>query len=62
MVSLHCMHYNFCRIHKTLENLAGYGCEGFRSALVDVEDVVDLIDARAEPPKRPATYRKHTDT
>jgi IS1 family transposase len=57
MVSLHFMHYNFCRIHKTLRVTPAMQA-GVTDRLWSIEDIVDLIDARAEPPKRPTTYRK----
>ena len=57
MVSLHFMHYNFSRIHKTLRVTPAMQA-GVTDRLWSIEDIVDLVDARAEPPKRPATYRK----
>jgi hypothetical protein len=57
MVSLHFMHYNFCRIHKTLRTSPAMAAK-VSDRLWSIEDIVDMVDARAEPPKRPATYRK----
>jgi IS1 family transposase len=57
MVSLHFMHYNFCRIHKTLRVTPAMQA-GVTTRLWAIEDVVDLVEARAEPPNRPTTYRK----
>jgi len=57
MVSLHFMYYNFCRIHKTLRVTPAMQA-GVTTRLWSIEDIVDLVEARAEPPKRPATYRK----
>jgi len=57
MVSLHFMHYNFCRIHKTLRISPAMAAK-VSDRLWSIEDIVDLVDACAEPPKRPATYRR----
>src|SRR5215472_8152156 len=57
MISLHFMHYNFCRIHKTLR-ISPAMAANVSDRLWSIEDIVDLVEARAEPPKRPATYRK----
>jgi hypothetical protein len=60
MVSLHFMHYNFCRIHKTLRVTPAIAAR-VSDRLWSIEDIVDLVESRAEPPKRPATYRKRAD-
>jgi IS1 family transposase len=57
MVSLHFMHYNFCRIHKTLR-ISPAMAANVSDRLWSIEDVVDLVEAQAEPPKRPSSYRK----
>lgn len=56
-VALHVMFYNFVRIHKTLKVTPAMAA-GVTDRLWSMEDIVALIDARAEAPKRPATYRK----
>lgn len=57
MVALYAIWYNFVRIHKTLRTSPAMAA-GIETRLWSMEDVVALIDAREEAPKRPATYRK----
>jgi IS1 family transposase len=56
-VALHALYYNFVRIHKTLRVTPAMAA-GLTSSLWSVEDIVDVLDAREEGPKRPTTYRK----
>ena len=56
-VALHFMHYNFVRIHKTLRVTPAMEA-GVTDRLWDVGDIVDLVEAAAPKPNRPATYRK----
>jgi IS1 family transposase len=56
-VALHVMFYNFTRIHSTLR-MSPAMAAGVTGRLWDMSDIVALIDAREEAPKRPATYRK----
>ena len=56
-VALHFMYYNFARIHKSLR-VSPAMAAGLTTRLWDVADIVDLLDAAEEAPKRPATYRK----
>jgi IS1 family transposase len=56
-VALHVMFYNFTRIHSTLR-MSPAMAAGVSDRLWDMSDIVALIDAREEAPKRPATYRK----
>src|SRR3954453_9338786 len=56
-LALYFVFYNFVRIHKTLKVTPAMAA-GVTDRLWSMEDVVALIDARAEAPKRPATYRK----
>ena len=57
MLSLYFMHYNFCRVHKSLR-MSPAMAAGVSDTLKDMEWIVGLIDARAPKPKRPTTYRK----
>ena len=57
MLSLYFLHYNFCRIHKTLKVTPAMEA-GLTSELHDMEWIVSLIDARAPRPNPPETYRK----
>jgi IS1 family transposase len=57
MVALYTVCYNFVRMHKTLR-CAPAMAAGISKTLWSMEDVVALIDARAEAPKRPAVYQK----
>lgn len=57
MLSLYFVHYNFCRMHKTLR-MSPAMAAGISETLRDVEWIVGLIDARAPAPKRPKTYKK----
>ena len=57
MVSLYTLHYNFCRIHKTLK-VTPVMKIGLSDTVRDMEWIVGLIDARAPKPNRPKTYRK----
>ena len=57
MCSLFFLHYNFCRIHKTLRVTPAMEA-GIDGTVRDCEWIVGLIDARASKPVRPRTYRK----
>ena len=57
MVALYTVFYNFCRIHKTLRVTPAIEA-GIADTVHDAEWIVGLIDAHAEKPNRPATYRK----
>lgn len=57
MLSLYFCHYNFCRIHKTL-GVSPAMEAGVSDTLHDVEWIVGLIDARAEPYKKRGPYKK----
>ena len=57
MVALYTVWYNWVRIHKTLRVNPAMAAS-LTGSLMTMEDVVALIDARAEKPNRPATYQK----
>ena len=52
MVSLYFLHYNFCRIHKTLRVTPAMEI-GLDTTVRDCEWIVSLIDARSPAPRRP---------
>jgi hypothetical protein len=56
-LALYFVFYNFTRIDKTLRVTPAMAA-GVTDRLWSMEDIVALIDAHAEAPKRPATYRK----
>lgn len=55
-VALHVMHYNFCRIHKSLR-VAPAMAAGVTTRPWDVEDIVALIEAAEEPPKKRGPHK-----
>ena len=57
MLSLYFVHYNFCRVHKTLRCTPAMAA-GVSDTLRDMEWIVGLIDARAPKPNRPKVYSK----
>ena len=57
MLSLYFVHYNFCRIHKSLRMTPAMAAS-VTGTLRDMEWIVSLIDARAPKSNRPKTYRK----
>ena len=57
MLSLYFMHYNFCRIHKSLRVTPAMEA-GVSDVVRDMEWVCGLIDARAPKPGRPKSYKK----
>ena len=57
MLSLYFVHYNFCRVHKSLRMTPAMAA-GVTDRLRDFEWICELIDARAPKPNRPATYKK----
>ena len=56
-VALHFMHYNFCRIHKTLRVTPAMEA-GVTDRLWEIGDIVDMVEADAPKPNRPTTYEK----
>lgn len=56
-VALHVMFYNFVRMHSTLR-MSPAMAAGVSARLWEMSDIVALIDAREDAPKRPTTYRR----
>ena len=52
MCSLYTVHFNFCRIHKTLRVTPAMEA-GLTNELRDIEWIVGLIDAYLPPPRKP---------
>lgn len=61
-VSLHFMHYNFCRIHKTLRIITPAMAAGVTERLWQIEDIINLIDAADGTPKKRGLYRPRRST
>ena len=57
MLSLYFVHYNFCRIHKSLK-VSPAMAAGIDAELHDMAWIVSLIDARAPEPKKRGPYKK----
>lgn len=57
MVALYSVHYNYCRVHRTLRVTPAMEA-GLDTTVRDCRWIVGLIDARAPKPNRPAKYRK----
>jgi hypothetical protein len=60
MVSLHFMHYNFCRIHSSLRVTPAMAA-GVTARLWSVEDIVDLLDAAEGEPKKRGPYKPRVE-
>ena len=56
MLSLYFVHYNFCRIHKTLR-MSPAMAAGIDNTLHDMEWIVGLMDARASKPGPRGPYK-----
>lgn len=59
-LSLYFVHYNFCRVHKSLR-VSPAMAAGVADRLRSMEDVLALIDARAPKAGRRGPYRKRAD-
>ena len=55
-VALHFMHYNFCRTHKTLRMTPAMAA-GLVASPWEVENIVALVEAAAEAPKKARPLR-----
>ena len=58
MLSLYFVHYNFCRIHKTLKVTPAMEA-GLTDTLHDVGFILDMIEARQASPKKRGPYKKN---
>ena len=56
MLALFYAHYNFIRIHKTLKCTPAMAA-GITTRLWSMDDIIALMDAREEDPKRPTVYK-----
>ena len=56
-VALHFMYYNFVRVHQTLKVTPAMEA-GLTTRLWDIEDLVEIIDANEEAPKKRGPYKK----
>ena len=56
MMALYAVFHNFCRDHKTLRCTPAEAAGLIKSAMT-VFDIVDLIDAQAEPQKKRGPYK-----
>jgi hypothetical protein len=56
-VALHYMHYNFCRIHKTLRVTPAMAA-GVTDRLWDMNDLADMVEAVAPKPGPRGPYKK----
>ncbi len=57
MVALYTVWYNFVKMHKTIRCVPAMAA-GVSDRLWSMENVVALIDARAEPAKKRGPYKK----
>jgi IS1 family transposase len=56
-IALHFMYYNFVRIHQTLKVTPAMAA-GLTDRLWDIQDLVALVDANEEAPKKRGPYKK----
>ena len=56
-LALYFLHYDYCRMHKTLSCTPAMEA-GLDTTVRDYGWIVGLIDARAPKPNRPTTYKK----
>jgi IS1 family transposase len=57
MLSVYFLHYNFCRIHKSLK-MSPAMAAGVTDTLRDMDWIVSLVEARTAPPKKRGLYKK----
>ncbi len=56
-VALHFMYYNFVRVHQTLKVTPAMEA-GLTNRLWDIKDLLALVDANEEAPKKRGPYKK----
>ena len=59
-LALHYMHYNFCRIHKTLRVTPAMAAD-VTDRVWDIADLVAIIEAAEPPPGKPGPYKKRLE-
>lgn len=59
-VALHYMHYNFCRIHKTLR-MSPAMAAGVTDRLWDVRDIAAIVEAADPAPSKRGSYKKSAE-
>jgi hypothetical protein len=59
-VALHYMHYNFCRIHKTLRITPAMAA-GVTDHVWDIADIVALVEAAEPTPAKRGPYKRRGD-
>lgn len=60
-VALHFMYYNFVRVHQTLKVTPAMQV-GLTDHLWDIKDLVEIIDANEEAPKKSGPYKKKNNS
>jgi IS1 family transposase len=58
--ALYFMFYNFARVNQAVR-MSPAMAAGIEGHLWEMKDIVELVEAHASKPNRPATYRKHGD-
>lgn len=59
-LALYFVFYNFCKQHKSLKGISPAMAAGLTDTLHDLDWIVGLIEARAEPPKKRGPYKKRS--
>ncbi len=58
-VALHFLHYNFCRIHQSIDITSAMAAN-ITDTFYDMEWIVDRVAETEPKPRRPKTYRKRS--
>ena len=56
-LALYFLHYNFCRVHKTLKTTPAVAA-GIIDQVYDMDWIVGLIEKMEGPPKKRGSYKK----